>query len=150
MAFMFAMMTQFPSFLELFQPQIQSIFNRDVDYMERKINEVQQLNDADEAERLLDQACDEFLANYERQMNEIRASIKQKRPSHTSPTEQNRYNIFVEAATVGIRQNQGSFDTIFSRLRSIVSTVVDWIRKGLAWNENLIRDHFNGIRSLFP
>lgn len=145
---MFAMMTQFPSFLELFQPQIHNIFNRDVDSMERKIHQARQLNDADKAERMLDQACDELLANYKREVDEIRASIKQKRPSHTSSTEQSRYNIFVEAATVGIRQNQEKFDTIFSRLRNIVNSIVDWIRQGLAWNENLIRDHFSSIRSL--
>ena len=143
-------MAQFPSFDEHFRPQIQNSLNQHLNSMERKVNEAQQSNDADEAEKMLDQACEECVKTVQSEVNRIKASIKDKRPSETSSQEQkDGYRVFLQAATAGFLQTQGLFAEIFSRLRNIVSTVVDWIRKGLGWIGSKIRDAFSAIRSLF-
>ena len=143
-------MAQYPSFNEHYRPQIQNQLNQNVDHMERKINEAQQLKDADEAERMLDEACDKCLENVQEHVNGIKASIKQKRPSSSaSSQEQKRYTDFVAASATGVNQTKGLFDTIFARIRNMINTVVEWIRKGLAWMASRIVDTFKIIRSLF-
>jgi hypothetical protein len=48
-------MTTFPSFDDHYRPQLQKHLDQNVvDFMETKVNEAQRINDADEAERLLD------------------------------------------------------------------------------------------------
>lgn len=143
-------MSQFPSFDEHFRPQIQNTLSRHVDSMERKVNEAQQSKDTDEAIRALDQACDECVQAVQTEVNRIKASVKDKRPSETAPQAQkDNYKTFVEATTTGFINTQGIFGEIFSRLRKIVSTVVEWIRKGLAWIGNKIKEAFSAIRSFF-
>jgi hypothetical protein len=142
-------MNTFPTFNDIYRPILEKDLDRHVDFMERKVNEAQRANDADEAERLLDEACDQCVDKVRVQMEEIKASVKQKGTTCTSSEDKQRYKSFVEGVTTGIRSTQGLFDKIFARIRNIVRTVVDWIRAGLGWMANVVTETFNTIRSLF-
>lgn len=138
------------SFERDYQPQLRAVLSQNVDIMEQKINEARWTNDANEAERVLAQACDECVDKVKTETNKIKESIKQKRPSSTSSTEQQqRYIAFVQACAGGFRLIQILFDGIFARIRDVVKMVVDSIRKGLAWMKDIIESAFNAIRSLF-
>jgi hypothetical protein len=125
-------MTTFPSFNDHYRPQLQRHLDRDVvDFMETKVKEAQRINDADEAERLLDQACDQCVQNVKVQMDEIKASVRQKGTTCTSSEDRQKYTLFVEEVTAGIRSTQELFDEIFERIREIVKPVIDRIKQGL-------------------
>ena len=118
--------------------------------MERKIEEVRQKNDENEAERLLDEACDQCVNKFKAQMEDIKASVKQRGVNCTSPEDQQKYEMYVERVTASVNLTQGLFDTIFSRIRSIVTNVVDWIRQGVGWMTNVVTDTLKAIiRTLF-
>ena len=121
-----------------------------VDHMERKIEEVREKDDENEAERLLDEACDQCVNKFKAQMEDIKASVKQRGVNCTSPEDQQKYEMYVERVTASVNLTQGLFDTIFSRIRSIVTNVVDWIRQGVGWMTNVVTDTLKAIiRTLF-
>ena len=110
--------------------------------------EAQLMDNADEAEDLLDKACDQCQSTLVTKMNEVKASVKQKRTNCTTVEEKQKYTVFVKAVTDGIRSTQGLFDSMFQRLRDLVGTVVGWIRDGVRWLGNKVAGIFTRIRSL--
>ncbi len=142
-------MTTLPTFDDLYRPILQTNLDRHVDFMERKVNEAQRAKDADEAEKLLEEACNQCVNKVRDQMEEIKASVKQKGTTCTNSEDRQKYTSFVQAVTAGIRSSQGLFDQIFARIRNIVKTVVIWIREGLAWMTNVVTEAFKTVRSLF-
>lgn len=138
------------SFDEYYRPQIDATLNRHVTFMEKKVTAAQWTNGADEAERLLGEACDDLMDNVREQLSSIKLSVLRKRPGTTaSSEEQRKYCEFAQATAVGVRSARGLFYTIFSRIRNVVRTVADWVRRGVSWEKNKVRDAFHDIRSLF-
>lgn len=81
------MMANFPTFDEYYRPKLHRSLERDVDQLEKQVNQVQDSTDADEAERLLD---------------EIKASVKSKSATCTNSEDREKYALFVKEVANGI------------------------------------------------
>ncbi|CAF1349316.1 unnamed protein product [Adineta steineri] len=141
-------MANFPSFDEYYLPRLQSRLNENVGRMEQVVNRAKEM-DADAAERLLNEACGQLLSSVTHEVNEIKTSIKQIGETCTSPEDRQRYVLFVRGAATGIQSSQTLFGTIFLHINNLVTTVVDWIRRGVSWVVNVVKDTFAAIRSFF-
>lgn len=142
-------MATFPTFDEYYRPKIHKNLQLDVNKLESEVNEVQNSTDADEAERLLDDVCNQCVNQFKAQMEEIKASVKSKSAVCTNSEDREKYAVFVKEVANGIRSTQAFFDQIFARIRDVVQTVINWIRNSLNWITNIITDTFKTIREFF-
>jgi hypothetical protein len=139
------------SFDDEFQPQITSTLSTVVDHMHEKMR-LTESSSVDDAERMLDEACNDCVKTFTTKMDEIKASVKRGKPDPSSSTyneDERKYKAYVEAATKGIEKSKNLFDTVFERIRDIVSTVIECIKAGVDWIWNQLNDAFSSIRSLW-
>ncbi|CAF0992132.1 unnamed protein product [Rotaria sordida] len=109
------------SFDEEFQPQIKNTLNTLVDHVQEKMDSAESLS-ADEAEKLLDDACNDCITTFQTKMEEIKNSARRARPDLSSPTyteDNKKYTDYIVAVTAGIKQSKSLFDTVFERIRNI-------------------------------
>ena len=141
-------MGNYPSFEESYGPQLRNTFGAEVRKTEDAVNRTSQITDADEAEESLDEACDELKRNCNKKIDEMKEEVKQKRPKNPTAEEEQRYAQFIGAMAVGFRTFSNVLNAIFQRLRDLIATVIDWIRRGIAWTALTVREAFSAIRSL--
>ncbi|CAF2134439.1 unnamed protein product [Rotaria magnacalcarata] len=122
-------------FDEEFQPQIRHMLNTSVDHIQEQMANVESLS-ADEAEKLLEHACDDFVKTIQTKVEEIKSSVKQRKPDPSSPTyteDNKKYTAYTVAVAAGMEQSKSLIDTILNSIRNIVSTVVECIRASVEW-----------------
>ena len=137
----------YPTFEGEYQPRLRNFLERDViGSLQTRLEHVRSTNDVDEAERLLDEACDQCLGQVTTEINSIKSDVKRRRQDTNS---EQSYITFVQGVTVGIRRTEGLFQQIFGRIRSLITTVVDWIRSGISWVGEQIQETFHAIRNFF-
>ncbi|CAF2982152.1 unnamed protein product [Rotaria sp. Silwood2] len=139
------------SFDEEFQPQITNTLNTIVDHIQETVNKAEPLS-ADDAEKMLDDACDDCINTFKTKIEEIRASARRARPDPSSQTydeDEKMYTAYITAVATGIEQSKSFFDTVFERIRNIVSTVVECIKAGVKWAWDQLTAAFDSIKSLY-
>ncbi|CAF0874913.1 unnamed protein product [Rotaria sordida] len=109
------------SFDEEFQPQITNTLNTLVDHIQGKMDNAES-SSVDEAENLLDDACNDCIKTFETKIEEIKTSARRARPDPSSPTyaeDNKKYAVYITAVATGIEQSKSLFDTVFERIRNI-------------------------------
>jgi hypothetical protein len=144
-------MTKAPiGFDEEILSQIAAILNTAVDRLEEKIAEAD-LGSIDEAETLIDEACQECIETFKAKLEEIKASAKRGKPDPSSSTydeDIKKYTAYITAVASGIEKSKSLFDPIFDRIRKIVSTIVERLRSDAALKWNQIIEDFTSFGSL--
>ena len=138
------------SFDEEFNPQITDTLNAVVDHMQGKMIDAKSLS-VDEAEKLLDNACDNCIKTFQSKMEEIKASAKKVKPDPSSATyyeDNKKYTAYIATVATGFDKSKSLFDTVFDRIRHIVSTVIDCIKLGMNWIWEQLNETFASIRFL--
>lgn len=139
------------SFEDEFQPQITSTLSTVVDHMHEKMR-LAESSSVDDAERMLEEACDNCVKTFKTKMDEIKGSVRKAKPDPSSSTyneDEKKYKAYVEATAKGIEKTRSLFDKVFERIRDIVSTVIDCIKAGVGWIWNQLNEAFASIRSLW-
>jgi ElaB/YqjD/DUF883 family membrane-anchored ribosome-binding protein len=139
------------SFDQEFQPQIENELNTVVNHIQTKMADAKSLS-VDEAEKLLDDACNDCIKTLQSKMEDIRDSVKTKRPDPSSSTydeDNKKYTNYIAVVASGITKSKSLFDTVFYQIRSIVSTVIECIKAGANYIWDQLNEAFNSVRSLF-
>jgi hypothetical protein len=139
------------SFDEEFQPEITSTLDTVVDHIQAKMR-LAESSSVDDAEKMLDAACNDCVKTFQSKMEDIKASVRKAKPDPSSTTyneDEKKYTAYVEATAKGIEKSKTLFDTVFERIKSIVSTVIECIKAGVDWIWNQLNEAFTTIKSLW-
>ncbi|CAF1432176.1 unnamed protein product [Adineta ricciae] len=143
-------MANFSSFDEQYRPAFHNKLDQNVvEFMQQNIDRAQLMNDADKAEKFLEEACDQCINIVTDHVKEIKESAKQKRASCKTPADEQKYTTFIQGVAAGVQAAQSKIDQIFCRIHDLITTVIGWIRKGTQWIANAISEAFTFIRSIF-
>jgi hypothetical protein len=139
------------SFDDEFHPQIVSTFNTMVDHLEEKMN-LAESSSIEDAERILDEACDNCVRTFQSKIDEIKASVKKCKPDPSSSSyheDEKKYKAYVEATANGIAKSTSLFNQVFERLRGIVLHVVECIKAGIKYIWNQLNEAFAAVKALW-
>lgn len=142
-------MANYPSFDEFYRPQFRTTLEAEFLKVEDAVSQTRKTTNPDDAERLLEKACDELKSNCNKKIDEVKEAVKQKRPKNPTAEQEQQYAKFIGAMTVGFRTINGVLDTIFQHLQMLIATVTYWIRQGIGWAASTVSDTFSAIRSLY-
>jgi hypothetical protein len=134
-----------------FQPQIKTTLDEVIDRMQTRMADATSLS-VDEAEKLLDDACNDCIKTFQSKMEDIKTSARRGKPDPSSSTydeDNKKYTTFIAAIASGIERSKSLFDTVFDRIRSIVSTFIECIKAGVTHIWEQLIEAFNSVRSLF-
>lgn len=126
---------------------------RKLDNVENQmVREVQNEDDVDELESKLSSRVEQTKQDFNTQIDALQQQIKSKRPqpgdlNYAQKKEQ--YVQFLATAVDGVDLIRASLRQVFDRLKKIVMSVVDWIKRRITGVINFIRDGFRALRSLF-
>ncbi|UJR17704.1 hypothetical protein I4U23_004602 [Adineta vaga] len=133
-----------------FESEINQTMKDGVDYMEAEVARIRATDAADEAEKRLDSVINDCIHMYSTKMGDVRESIRRRRPINPqSPTynqDLEHWKQFSDVAVTGISRTQTVFEQVLSRVREIVSNILQWIANGMTWGLELLRDAFDSIR----
>lgn len=134
------------------ESQITNILKTAADDMQSKVSTASSLS-ADQAEQLLDEACNGLYEKVKSEVEGIKATVKKNKPnpsSATYTTDKQKYDAYITAVATSIKKSANLLELVFKQIRTIVSTIIEWIRAGTAWAWDRITDGFNALRHLWP
>ena len=138
------------SFDEKVGQEINNIFYVVIEHMEEDIVKVRS-STIDDAERRLDEAINNCVQEFQTKREDFKGSILGRRPDSSSPTfpqEKENYVTLVDTVAKSIEKSKTLFDTIFKRIRDIVSTVLECIKAGVEDIWSQLKIAFNSIRNI--